>query len=91
MGWGGSRPPWSIVALKKKNGKVLEPSPTIVVNNTRTFEKIRCKGESYRVRILLNKESYRFIGYRDPLVQTDRHTHTQTQTLLLLFKVGKIF
>ena len=38
--------------------------PKIVINLPRTYEKLHFKGESYR-----------FSGYRDPLVQIDTQTH----------------
>ena len=42
-------------------GRVMVPSPKIVVNNSRTLEKLRCKGEPQRFR-----------GQLDPSVQTNR-------------------
>ena len=45
--------------------------PKIVINYPKTYEKLHCKGEPYRIT-----------GLRDPSVQTYRHTHTDPVTLL---------
>ena len=42
--------------------RVVVPSPKIVINLPRTYEKLHCKGEPYR-----------FGGQRDLLALTDRH------------------
>ena len=52
-------------------GRVVVPSPQITIKLPMTYEKLHCRVESYQLN-----------GYRDPLVHTDRHTHTDPFTLL---------
>ena len=52
-------------------GVLVIQTQKIVTNLLRTYEKLRCKGESYR-----------FSGQRDPLVHTDRQTDIDPVTLL---------
>ena len=56
-------------------GRVVVPSRKIVKNLPGTYEKLPCKGKSYR-----------FSSYRDPSVQTNTQTNTQTDILLLQYK-----
>ncbi len=55
---------------------VVVPSPKIFKNFLRTYKKLLCKVETYR-----------FSGYRDPTIHTDRQTKRQTDILLLYYKV----
>ena len=48
-----------MATLKKISGRV--PSPKIVINLPKTYEKLHCK-----------REPYRFIGKRNPSVHTDK-------------------
>ena len=49
------------------------PSPKMVINLSKTYEKLSCKGEPYQ-----------FSDWRDPLVTADTHTHTQTSCYFII-------
>ena len=60
-------------------GRVEVPYPKIVINIPRTNEKLHCIGEPYW-----------FSGWRDSLVQTDRHIYKDPLTFLRVgLKINK--
>ena len=52
---------------------MVAPSPKIVINLTRTYEKLHCKGEIYR-----------FSGQQDPSVHTDGYPVTFSLIVLAI-------
>ena len=54
--------------------RVVLPSPKIVINLPRTYAKLPCKEEPYRLS-----------GQRDPLVQTERQIDRQTHSVPVTF------